>query len=221
MTAQQKAPEPQGDDWKTWARRLMLFLGQTRSPLVQQTGGESAAEDGILMWDRSNGYPTVSKNGKWREIVLSDGDAVFFKASDTIAAAANTGYAITYDTPIHAHGISKDATNPERINFDEGGHYLINFTAQIDAKSSSSVDFYFWPAINGTNITGSTMKNTLKNNGATLVVSRSALFEISANDYLEVKWAVSDTNGQLTAFAATAFCPSAPSTTLTITRVHA
>ena len=221
MTLKQKAPEPYGDDWKTWARRLMLFLGQTRSPLVQQTGGESAAEDGVLMWDRVNGYPTVSKGGEWREIVLSDGDAVFFKNTDTTAAVANTAYSITYDDPSHAHGIAKDAINPERINFDEGGHYLINFTAQIDASSSTSVDFYFWPAINGTDVTGSTMKNTLKNNGATLVVSRSALFEISAGDYLEVKWATSSTVGQLAAFAATAFCPAAPSTTLTITRVHA
>jgi len=73
MTAQHKAPEPQGDDWKTWARRLMLFLGQTRSPLVQQTGGESAAEDGVLMWDRENKYPVVSKNGAWVQVVLEDG----------------------------------------------------------------------------------------------------------------------------------------------------
>ena len=221
MTLQQQAPEPYGDDWKTWARRLMLYLGQTRSPLVQQTGGESAADDGVLMWDRVNGYPTVSKNGEWREIVLSDGDAVFGVASSITAAAANTAYSITYDDPQHAHGIAKDGTNPERIVFDESGHYLLAFTAQIDATTSSSTDFWFWPAINGTDVTGSTMKNSLKQSGSTLVVSRTALFEITAGDYLEVKWAVSTTTGQLTAFAATAFCPATPATTLTITRVHA
>ena len=70
MTQQYRAPEPQGDDWKSWARRMMLYLGQTRSPLVQQTGGESAAEDGVLMWDRTNEYPVVSKNGEWRQVVI-------------------------------------------------------------------------------------------------------------------------------------------------------
>ena len=62
MTQQHRAPEPRGDDWMAWGRRLMLYLGQTRSQLVQQTGGESAAEDGVLMWDRTNEYPVVSKN---------------------------------------------------------------------------------------------------------------------------------------------------------------
>ena len=35
MTQQQRPPEPYGDDWKTWGRRLMQFMSQTRSPLVQ------------------------------------------------------------------------------------------------------------------------------------------------------------------------------------------
>lgn len=212
---------PFTEDVRAWAENLRRYLNKALNQLDAKDTSSSAAEDGVLLWDRVNGYPTVSKNGEWREIVVSDGDAVFFKTTDTTAASANTAYSITYDNPTHAHGITKDATNPERLNFAEGGHYLIMFTAQIDATTSSSVDFYFWPAINGTNISGSTMKNTLKQSGSTLVVSRSALFEIAAGDYLEVKWAVSATTGQLTAFAATAFCPAAPSTTLTITRVHA
>ena len=212
---------PVGPDFKVWAEKFTAWLMRTRSFLTHRRAYDSAAEDGVILWDRENKYPIVSKDGSWREIVLSDGDAVFFKTTDTTAAAVDTAYSITYDNPVHAHGISKDATNPERLNFAEGGHYLIMFTAQIDATTSSSVDFYFWPAINGTNISGSTMKNTLKQSGSTLVVSRSALFEIAAGDYLEVKWAVSSITGQLTAFAATAFCPATPSTTLTITRVHA
>ena len=73
MTQQQRAPEPKGNDWQAWGRRLMIFLGQTRSALVQQTGEETAAEDGIIMWDRTYQYPVVSKNGEWRQIVLEDG----------------------------------------------------------------------------------------------------------------------------------------------------
>ena len=70
MTLQYRAPEPTGDDWKTWARRMMQYLGQTRIPLVQQTGDESAADDGQLMWDRSTAYPVVSKGGEWQTIAL-------------------------------------------------------------------------------------------------------------------------------------------------------
>jgi len=64
------------------------------------------------------------------------------------------------------------------------------------------------------------MFNSLKQNSTTLVVSRSAIFEIEANDYLQSMWAVDDTTGILDATAATAFAPAAPSTTLSIARIH-
>ena len=220
MTLQYRAPEPKGDDWKSWARRLMLYLGQTRIPLVQQTGDEPASDDGLLMWDRENGWPTVSYDGEWRQIVMRGGHATFIRSTDVTAAAADTAYSITYDAPSNNSRIDRDATNNERIVFEEAGEYLISFTAQISSSSGSDVTFYFWPAINGTDQTGSTMVNVLHQNGATLVVSRSAIFDISADDYLEVKWAVDSTNGKLDATAATAFSPASPATTLAITRIH-
>ena len=212
---------PIGPDWQQWGRQLTQFLQRNLTSLFFKSSGDNPSQNGILLWDDVNEYPVISKNGEWREIVLSDGDAVFGRASNVTAAVANTAYAITYDNPQHAHGIAKDATYPSRIVFEETGHYLLAFTAQIDASTSSSTDFWFWPAINGTDVQGSTMKSSLKQSGSTLVVSRTAIFEITAGDYLEVKWAVSTTTGQLTAFAATAFAPATPSTTLTITRVHA
>lgn len=218
MTQQQRAPEPKGNDWQAWGRRLMLFLGQTRSALVQQTGDETAAEDGIMMWDRENLYPVVSKNGAWVQIVLEDGQYAGGITTDQTAAAINTAYALTYTSSI-SEGIA-NGTPASRIVFDEAGEYMISFSAQISAGSSSSVDFYFWPRINGTDVTGSTMVNTLKNNGARLVVSRSSIFQVSAGDYLEAYWATSDTNGFLDATAATAFCPAAPASTIAITRLH-
>jgi hypothetical protein len=218
MTAQNKAPEPQGDDWKTWARRLMLFLGQTRSPLVQQTGGESAAEDGVLMWDREKKYPVVSKNGAWVQVVLEDGRYLGAVTADQTAASANTAYALTYTSSI-ADGVS-NGTPASRLVFAESGEYMISFSAQIASSSSSTVTFWFWPRINGVDVNGSTMKNSLHNNGATFVTSRSAIFNITAGDYLEAMWAVDSTNGYLTAAAATAFAPAAPASTISITRLH-
>jgi hypothetical protein len=218
MTQQQRAPEPKGNDWQAWGRRLMLFLGQTRSALVQQTGDETAAEDGIMMWDRENLYPVVSKNGAWVQVVLEDGHYLGAITTDQTAASVNTAYALTYTSSI-SEGIA-NGTPASRIVFDEAGEYMISFSAQISAGSSSSVDFYFWPRINGSDVEGSTMVNTLKNNGARLVVSRSSIFEVSAGDYLEAYWAISDTNGFLDATAATAFCPAAPASTIAITRLH-
>ena len=196
----------------------MSYLSQTRIPLVQQTGDESASEDGYLMWDRENKYPVVSKDGAWVQVVLEDGRYLGAITADQTAASADTAYALTYTSSI-ADGIT-NGTPASRIVFAEAGEYMISFSAQISAGSSSSVDFYFWPRINGSDVTGSTMVNTLKNNGARLVVSRSSIFTVAAGDYLEAMWATSDTNGFLDATAATAFCPAAPASTIAITRLH-
>ena len=218
MTQQNRPPEPRDKDWQTWGRRLMSYLSQTRSPLVQQTGGESAADDGTLMWDRVNQYPVVSKNGEWVQVVLEDGKYAGSVTTDQTAAVINTAYALTY-TSSTSDGID-NGTPASRIVFDEAGQYMISFSAQIASTSSSTVNFWFWPRVNGSDVAGSTMKNALHQNGSVLVVSRSAIFEINAGDYLEVMWAVDSTSGFLDATVATAFAPAAPASTIAITRLH-
>lgn len=218
MTQQNRPPEPRDKDWQTWGRRLMSYLSQTRSPLVQQTGDESAADDGTLMWDRINQYPVVSKNGAWVQVVLEDGQYAGAVITDQTAAAINTAYALTYASST-SDGIA-NGTPASRIVFDEAGQYMISFSAQIASTSSSTVNFWFWPRVNGSDVAGSTMKNALHQNGSVLVVSRSAIFELNAGDYLEAMWAVDSTNGFLDATVATAFAPAAPASTIAITRLH-
>lgn len=218
MTQQNRPPEPRDKDWQTWGRRLMSYLSQTRSPLVQQTGGESAADDGTLMWDRINQYPVVSKNGEWRQIVLEDGQYSGAITTTQAAVAINTAYALTY-TPGAADGIT-NGTPASRIVFEEAGQYMVSFSAQIASSSSSTVNFWFWPRINGVDVAGASMKNALHQNNAVLVVSRSAIFDLAAGDYLEVMWAVDTVTGTLKPTAATAFAPAAPASTITITRLH-
>lgn len=218
MTLQNRAPEPYGDDWRTWARRMVQHLAQVRSALAQQTGGESAAEDGQIMWDRVNEYPVVSKNGEWRQIVLEDGQYQGGIPANVTAASINTAYPLTYTTAI-SEGITQ-GTPASRLVFEEAGQYMVSFSAQISSTSSSTVNFWFWPRVNGVDVTGSTMKNALHQNNAVLVVSRSAIFEFAAGDYLEPMWAVDSTSGFLNASAATAFAPAAPASTIAITRLH-
>ena len=211
---------PIGGDLKQWGIQLSAFLQRNMNKLAFKGDTDNASEDGIILWDAENEWPTVTYSGEFRQIVVEGGHANLQRSTDVTAAAANTAYSITYDAPSGNKYIDRDATNNERIVFEEAGEYLVNFTAQISSSSSSTVNFYFWPSKNGTNVTGSTMVNALHQNGATLVVSRSAIFEFDANDYLEVKWAVDSTNGKLEAVGATAFSPAAPSTTLAITRIH-
>jgi hypothetical protein len=153
--------------------------------------------------------------------VSEGGHAKFIRTTAQTPAAINTAYSITYDAPTNKYKIDRDATNNERIVFEEEGEYLFSFTAEITSSSASNVKFYFWPVKNGTNINNMTMVKTIHNNGGTMLASRAFLLELAVNDYFEMKWAVDSTSGSLGVTAATSFSPASPSSTLAITRIHA
>lgn len=219
MSAPNTAP-PVTENLKQWAERFSRYVTNNLAKLTFKTADASPAENGVILWDEANGYPVVSKDGEFRQIILADGYAFLGQDNDVTAAAVDTAYAITYDAPPMANGISLGSPT-SRIVFDEGGTYLLSFSAQITSTSSSTVTFRFWPRINGTDVAGSTIVANLHQNDATLVVSRSAVFQVSDGDYLEVMWAVTSTSGYLQAAAATAYAPAAPSTSLSITRIRA
>ena len=212
---------PVSPDLRQWAEAMRRYLGRALDQLGYRNAASSASENGALLWDNKNGYPVVSLDGEFRQIIIANGYAQFIRDTDVTAAAVDTAYSITYDAPSFADGVSRDGTDPERIVFEESGIYLLSFTAQISSTSSSTVMFRFWPAINGTTSPGSTIVAKLHENDASTVVSRSALFQVTAGDYLEVKWSVDNASGFLKAEPATAYAPSAPSTTLAVTRIRA
>ena len=213
-------PPVLGAEVREWARETNLFLRRNLGRLFFKTETDNPSENGVFLWDDTNGYPVVSKGGEFVQLILEDGHCSLYRTTDVTATAADTAYAIQYDTPTGNKSISLDSTDPTKIVFDEAGEYLIMFSAQITSSSASTVNFYFWPRLNGTDAPNNTMVNSLHNNGATFVASRSAKFDVTAGDYLQVMWATSSTSGFLDAQAATAFSPAAPASTVHITRLH-
>jgi len=210
---------PYTPDIQSWAENIRRFLGKALNQLDAKDQYSSAAEDGVILYDRVNGYPVVSKNGVWRQIVLEDGHGDFYINADVTAASANTEYQLTYTAEASNSGITLGSP-ASRIVFGEAGQYVISFSAQISSTSSSTVHFYFWPSVNGTDINNSAMTTALHQNNATLVTSRTQIFTVAANDYLEVNWMTDSTNGFLNATAASAPVPNIPASTLSITRLH-
>jgi len=215
-----RVPPVIGEKWQIWAEDLRRYLGRVQSQLTAKEATSSANEDGVILWDRINGYPVVSKGGVFRQILLADGYAILGQDADITAAAANTAYKVALDG-IALQGITLTGSPLTDITFVEGGLYELAFAAQISSTSGSTVNFRFWPRINNSDVIGSTIVASLHNNGATTVVSRTAIFSVSAGDVLNVMWATSSTNGYLHAHAATAYAPASPSVTLAITRVQA
>ena len=210
---------PIGPDLRQWGRQLSLYLQQNLAKLGFKTSTDNPSENGVILWDNVNGYPVVSKNGEFRQIVLEDGHADFLKTADVVPVAANTAYKLTYDAPTGNDGITQ-GTPASRIVFEEAGQYVISFSAQISSTSASTVHFYFWPSINGTNVADSGMTTALHQNNATLVTSRTQIFTVAAGDYLEVNYMIDNTAGFLNYTAASSPVPAIPASTLAITRLH-
>lgn len=208
-----------GSDVGVWANDLRRWIARTWDTLSFKETGAQATQNGVMLWDTA-GYPVISKDGAWRQIVLADGYAAFGQDADITAALADTAYAITWDAAYLSDGITLAGSPATKITATEAGKYVLSFTAQIQSTSASTVNFRFWPRLNGVDVSGSTMVCALHTNGATLTVSRSAIFELAAADYIEAMWATDSTSGLLKAHAATAYAPASPSVTLAVIRIR-
>ena len=212
-------PPPFGPDWKSWGERLNTYLSKIRTVLSTRLPSDVAAEDGILLWDRT-GYPVISKNGAFRQIVLADGYSSLSRTTTQVATAINTAQAIGWDAPSFNSGIALDPADNTKIVFEEEGVYLLAFAVELLSSSSNAKSGWFWPRIDGVDVPGSTIKVTLSDNGHHIVMSRSAAFPMTAGSYLQAMWAVDDLTLWIDAPAATAFAPSSPAVTLAITRLR-
>ena len=220
----QLPPPPLGKDWKPWGERLNTFLTTTRDKLRSLTSGESASDDGILMWDRGDKNPVVSIDGVWTPLGLGGGTnsgshGFFYSTVSQIASAVDTAYGITWNNTNANNNISINGSDSTRIDFAKGGTYYLNFHATIASSNASTKTVYFFPKVNGTTKDHSTIITTLHENGQKKIASRNGLFTMSAGDYLQAMWAVDDIAAWLENTTATAFAPSTPSVTLSIVEV--
>lgn len=212
-------PPPYSGDTPIWAEDLNDYLGRARSTLGYLGDDDRAAADGIILWD-STGYPVVSKDGSFRQVVLADGHGSFARTS-SLALIAGTETAIPWSASGALDGLSIDGND---IVFEESGTFLAAFSAQIYSTSSSTVNFAFWSRIysGGSQANGNTMHASLHQNSAATVVSRTGLFSVSAGDKLRALVASDSSSGSLHAFPANQIAtePVSPAATLSVFRIH-
>ena len=209
---------PIGDDIKAWGQNLTAYLRRQLPRLYFKTPTDNPSDDGVILYDEQNGYPVVSKNGEWRQIVLEDGHYDGTVSTNQTAASTNTAYALTFTQDL-ARGIA-NGTPSSRLVVTEAGQYSLTYSMQMASTSAATVTMWFWTRINGTDISKSAMENTLHQNGSTLVVTKTAILQLSAGDYIEIMWATDSTSGYLEAVAATSFAPATPSATISMVRLH-
>ena len=145
----------------------------------------------------------------------------FTKNTTITPGAANTAYALAWDTTVIAEGVSLTGSPTTRMTTAHSGLY--NFAARIQFSSGNSngKSAWMWLKKNGTtNIGSSTAVGSLKDSGGYTVLSINDFVSLAAGDYVELFWAVDDTGLQPTNVAATAFAPSAPTAHVAVTQVQ-
>ena len=212
-------PKLLNDNWPQWAQRTSLWLARTRSALRFKVAGESAAEDGVLLWDQIESQPVVSLDGEYVPIVLRGGYGAFTRTTDATITTINTATTIPLDSTSSAEDIAL-GTPTSRVVFADAGIYMLSFSAQLTSSNASLKTVWFWPRVNGVDAQGSTIKVSIKENDTTTVLSRTQIFNVFAGDYLEIMWASDSLAIKLEAVPATAFAPSTPSIVLTAARIR-
>jgi hypothetical protein len=128
-------------------------------------------------------------------------NGLFFSTQDQTLAASNTGYAITFNNTYLNNSIS--VVSSSRVTCEIGGIYCFQLSAQVKSTNSSSKQIYLWIKRDGTNIGYSTRQLTLSGTDNHMPMNWSFNIDISANSYVELIWAASDTNVTIESTTAT------------------
>jgi hypothetical protein len=139
----------------------------------------------------------------------------FYDTTTQAAGAINTPQAITFNTTDISNGAFL-GTPTSRVIVDTEGVYNFLFSIQLDKTAGGTGIFWVWPRINGVDVPDSNSQVQIQGNNAEQLVTVGYFFELKANDYVEIMFAVNDITVQVDSFPASAFYPSIPSIILTV-----
>lgn len=134
------------------------------------------------------------------------------------AAVINTPYAVILGTTDYSNSVRvvTDGTNLTRITVDETGIYNMAFSLQLQKTTATAKNAWIWPRVNGVDVPDSATKVTLQGSSAAVVAAWNFFLSLTAGDYVQLMWAVNDTDITILHESATAFCPEIPSAILTM-----
>ena len=143
----------------------------------------------------------------------------FARTTDQVAGSINTAVAVVFDTTEVANGITL-GTPASRLVAANSGLYSFAVNFQVLSNSGSSKNGWFWFRKNGVDIADSSNRLTLSANSEYSILHKTDFISLNASDYVEIMFAVDDTNLWLDASAATAFAPAAPAVLVAVTQVQ-
>jgi hypothetical protein len=154
----------------------------------------------------------------------------FHKMADVTAVAADTVYEFDWFTDVTQHvgdsGVTVTSGQPTRLNIDTAGDYLVMLEMLVKITGNAERNVFLWLAKNGNDIAETGVKISLRQGASTLyqIVTKPWLLDdINANDYIELRFAVSRADGISLEFTAAQTSPyvrpAIPSAVFTVTQI--
>lgn len=211
--------------WNQWFDRVQLALNAL-------TG--SGARAGLPTNDLYVGQPYF--NTDINQVMVWNGTAwlgvgpglygTFFDNSNQTAANTTTAYAITFNTPNGANGVT--LASGSQVTFPYAGVYNIQFSIQFISTENNATnpsEVNVWLRQNGSDFVESNSQFTVPNrhgshNGA-LIAALNLIVNVDANDYIQLMWQTENTLISIKTLPAgtTPTTPVTPSVILTATQV--
>ena len=135
----------------------------------------------------------------------------FSRTTDQAVGNANTAITTVFNSSSDRQNINLDGSDASKIVFSEAGLYSITVNAQLLSTNSSAKDTRIWLAKDGTNLSGSTRVLSLASNNEYKNLTLTHNVSMTANSYIQVKFASTDTTVGLKAAPSTAYAPASNS----------
>ena len=136
----------------------------------------------------------------------------FLSLRDQTATSANVSYAAEFDTAA-AFNTGVTVASSSNITFAAAGVYECSFSAQIDNSDSNDHDVTFWYTVNGVDVADSGSRVTVPKaaDGGKVIFEFNFQEQVTAGQYIQVRFAVENTSTKLDYIAASPPYPGIPS----------
>jgi hypothetical protein len=136
----------------------------------------------------------------------------FYSTADQTAALAATAYSASFNNSA-SYNSGVTVASSTNITFSAAGIYECSFSAQLDNTDGADHDVTFWYTINGIDVANSASRVTVPKagDGGKTVFEFNFQEQLTASQYIQIKWAVENTAVKLDYTAASAPYPAIPS----------
>jgi hypothetical protein len=164
-------------------------------------------------------FATTSSFNTYTSSVQSYYLSAYHTASLT-TVAQNTPYSMSFSSTDFSSGITIGGPIRNQIQISNNGVYDIQFSAQVDKTSGTTVNGYIWLAKNGTNIPETNTQITLAGGQSDAQVAAWNFYvSASAGDYYELRYGADQTNFRIHYNTSPTVGPDIPSVILTVGRI--